>query len=250
MTANMKKIVAGVIAVAVAAIVFLTTANTSHREKAHNTLVASSTAPEQVAFFELIQAEFPDEYNALLDDMGELPNTGDRQTDEAAGFALGGQFTQGLRRDNAHYLATAPLEELRALNQAALTTLETMQDDPAACGAYAILGGAGLSMEQVQAVGVGELTRGSVATFRAIVAGRDTPVDHPQGTNGDIVQSVSIWQSRDDVTPDMILALSSGDPAHPQQCAAQTSFQRFIIENTDPVVERAMIRLVMLANGI
>ena len=241
-------IIAGAMAAAIAVGLYLMPSG--GREQAAAALRNSATVPEQVAFFDQIEGMFPGEYNAFLDDMVAIADAGDPDTAAERGFAMGGEFTAQLRRDNAPYLATAPLDALRDLNRAALVILEGMADDPALCGQFALGGGASLTLAQAESLDMAHMADSSAATFRAIAAGRDTPVDHPEASDSDIVQTLSIWQSLDDVTPDMILALKSGDPAHPQQCDAQLSFQRFIIENTDPIVERAMIRLVMLANGI
>jgi len=219
------------------------------KQEVEQALMDNVQVPAQADFYRQISADFPTEYQGFLADFAAAANA-DGGMSQQQGFALGGQFTEKLRRDNAPYLLTAPLDDIRAMNAATLALFTSLRDDPALCGQFAIGGGAGLSMDQAMSLDMDLVTKVSAAGFKTMAAGRDTPVVHPAATDADILQAVSMWQVRPDVSGDMMRALSSGDPAHPAQCEANISFQRFVMESTDPVVQRAMIRMVMLANGI
>lgn len=221
--------------------------NSNSRDSVHDALKAASSVPEQAAFFDQLAADFPDEYHAFLGDLAKLAIAHEA---ESTGYDASVQFTTDLRRANAHYLKSAPMASLRALNEAMLTALEGLKDDPELCARYAIMGGSGLTMQEALALDLGKQSRASAATFAAIAAGRDTPVAHPSTSDADILSTLMMWQTQPDVSPDMMTALSSGDPKYPNQCAAQLSFQRFVIDSRDPVVERAMLRLVVLANQV
>lgn len=215
-------------------------------DEAHNALTQAAQTPAQAALFNQLSDDFGDEYQQFLTELA----ASDADLTQQESFEAGGAFTQNLRRDNAQYITSAPMEDLRAINQASLTLLESLQDDPALCGRFAILGGAGLTLEEAESLDMDILAASTAAGFQAMAAGRDTPVAHPAASDGDIAQTLSMWQVLPDVTPDMMRAISSADPDHPAQCAANLSFQRFIINSDDPVVQRAMIRLVQLSMGI
>lgn len=208
-----------------------------------------AVVPAQVAFYDQIGEDYPDEYANFLTDMADTFNArGD--VNDAAAFELGVAFTQGLRRENAKFIKTAPADALRDMNYGMLGLLAQLQEFPEICGLFAIYGGAGLSFDQVQKLDMNTMASVSATTFAAMAAGRDTPVIHPETSDADIVHALSVWQQKPDVSADMIRALTLGDPQHPAQCAAQLSFQRFVTEADDPVIVRAMIRLVTLSTGI
>lgn len=215
----------------------------------HAALLANASVPAQVDFFAQIEADFPDEFANFLQDMTDAANTAGG-ADEDASFALGVAFTQQLRRDNAPYIASAPTDALRAINMAGLTLLDMLADTPEVCGRFALMGGAGLSLDQTQMLDMTAMTAISSATFKAMIAGRDTPVVQPTASDADIRYAFTQWSAQPDVTAAMNAALISADPSHPDQCAAQTSFQRFIVNSDDPAVTRAMVRLVTLSMAI
>ncbi len=240
-----RAILAVVVAAAIGLFAYFQTREQS-AEAAHNALTQAAQTPSQAALFNQLSDDFGDEYQQFLTELA----AGKGDLSEQESFAAGAGFTQNLRRDNAQYVASAPMDDLRAINQASLTLLESLQDDPALCGRFAILGGGGLTMEEAQSLDMDIIAASTAAGFKAMAAGRDTPVEHPAASDGDIVQTLSMWQVLPDVTPDMMRAISSADPDHPAQCAANLSFQRFVMNNEDPVVQRAMIRLVQLSMGI
>lgn len=208
-------------------------------------LIAGATVPAQAAFFEQISADYPAEFADFLQDMADAVNGAD-SADADASFALGVAFTQKLRRDNAPFIASAPTDALRGIGSAGLALLDMLADHPEICGRFALMGGDGLSLEQAEILDMTAMSAVSSATFKAMVAGRDTPVTQPNASDADIVRAFTLWAQQPDVTDAMHAALVAGDPLHPDQCAAQTSFQRFLVESDDAAVIRAMVRLITL----
>lgn len=209
-------------------------------------LVAQASVPAQADFFAQLGADFPDEFAVFLQAMADAANS-DSGTDDEASYGLGVAFTQKLRRDNASFFANAPTDALRDINVANLTVLEKLAEFPEICARFALTGGAGLSFDQVEKLDMTAMTAVSSATFKAMVVGRETPVIQPTASDADIVHALTQWAQQPHVTEDMNAALTGADPMHPDQCVAQTSFQRFIVESDDPAVIRAMVRMVTLA---
>lgn len=241
-----KRLGLGVVLLAVLAVVVLFQLRpqaAATAQDVHADLIANASVPAQVAFFEQISKDYPIEFAGFLEDMADAVNDADNAD---ASFALGVDFTQKLRSDNASFIANAPTDALREIGSAGLALLGMLADHPEVCGRFALMGGDGLSLDQAEILDMTAMSAVSSATFKAMVAGRDSPVIQPNASDADIVRAFTLWAQQPNVTDAMNAALVAGDPSHPDQCAAQTSFQRFIVESDDPAVIRAMVRLITL----
>lgn len=220
-------------------------------QDAETALFASMETPEQTALYETLKVGYPVEYAQFLQEMADFANsdTADAGGDEAA-FALGQNFTNVLRQDNAQYLGTAPLSAFETMRGGQVDLLQSMSDDPNLCARMALMGGAGLTMDDLPDIDMDLMVATSRNTFEAMIAGRDSPVQHEDASQSDIRDVVDMWQLSDGVTPDMIAAFFANNVDNPNTCAAHLSFERFLNASDDPKVQRVAIYLTRLAAGL
>ena len=209
-------------------------------EDVEGMLLDGVTSEVQRDLYRLIAADYPAEYAAFLAEMTTLANSGIPNMEQAA-FEKSRNFTTELRMDNAHYLSSAPLENLRAINRATLTVLESLADHPPLCAKFAVSGGANLTMAEVEQMDLDLVAAIGNENFRAMAAGRDTPVTHGAVQDSDIAAIVDGWANDPATTPEMEAALLGGNMSHPAFCAANTTFQAYVAEATGEAAERAIV---------
>lgn len=195
--------------------------------------------------FVFLKREFPAEYDAFLTDMAKSvrrsPERGDAL--QKIAFAAGRDFTVGLRRNNAHYLSTAPLDELRAYHLSYLALLESLRSDPGICARFAAYGGSDFSLAEASRLDLEQISKISLQTFQTIVAGRDRPEPHDPVRDADWAQVRSDWALRSNPTDAMKQALYSQEVTNPDYCEAIISFQRFMATDQSPSTVRALVAI-------
>lgn len=211
-------------------------------------LLEGATSEVQRDLYIVIAADYPTEYAAFLADMTTLANSGIPNMEQAA-FEKSRNFTSELRIANARYLSSAPLENLRDINRATLAVLVSLADNPPLCAKFAVGGGANLTMADVEMLDLDLVAAIGNENFRAMAAGRDTPVTHAALQDGDIAALIDGWNNDPATTPDMQTALMGGDMSHPAFCAANTTFQAYVAEVTGEAQERAIVYMTTAVNA-
>ena len=217
-------------------------------ERVEALLLEGATSEVQRDLYRVIAEDYPTEYAAFLADMTALANSGIPNLEQAA-FEKSRDFTSELRRTNARYLSQAPLENLRAINRATLAVLVSLQDNLPLCAKFAVGGGANLTIADVGMLDLDLVAAIGNENFRAMAAGRDTPVTHAAVRDGDIAALIDGWNNDPATTLDMQTALMGGDMSHPAFCAANTTFQAFVAEATGAAEERAIVYMTTAVNA-
>ena len=206
---------------------------------------AAFSKNDDSGLFVFLKQEFPAEYDAFLTDMAKKvrrsPEKGDALRKIA--FVAGRDFTVGLRRENAHYLSTAPVGELRAYHLSNLALLESLRSDPGICARFAAYGGSDFSLAEASRLDLEQVSKISLQTFRAIVAGRDRPEPHEPVRDADWAQVRSDWELRSNPSEAMKQALYNQEVASPGYCEAMISFQRFMATDQSPSTVRALVAI-------
>lgn len=253
----MKKLLFPAVAAVVAIVVYVAqpfgSGGAMTPQMAEAELLQSSESAVQTELYETLKSGYPDEYAAFLQDMADFANAADDLNSpdaEQSGFQIGQKFTTDLRRDNARYIATAPLSAFIEMRDANLALLRSMSDDPNMCARMALFGGSALTMADIPRIDMDLMAGTGVVTFKAMIAGRDTPFEHPAVTDADIRDVVDMWQLLADNTPARIAAFFSNNPNNPETCAAHISFEEFLNTSDDPLVQNVAVHLTRLAVGI
>jgi hypothetical protein len=206
-------------------------------------LDASFRKNDTFGLFAYMKQEFPVEYDALLSELSQkLRRSG--ETGDAlrrVGFKAGQTFAVELRRKNAHYLSTAPVDELRTFQMYNLAFLESLRDEPEICARFAAFGGAGFTRSEAMKFDMEPIFKAGIQTFRAIVAGRDTPEPHEPASEADWAQVRSDWELRSVPTDSMKRAFYDREVDNPSYCEAIISFQRFIATDQSASTVRALV---------
>ncbi len=207
-------------------------------------------AGEQAALFATIRRGFPGQYRDFLDEMAALTAS---QTLEgeltAAVFARSQAFTSDLRRENAHFIRTAPPERIRALRQATLDVMMGLQGRPEACMRFGLRGGAGLAPGTLSAAQMAQLNQAAVLTFEAILAGRDQPVANAPPEEGDRAAFLAAWRAATAPSDAVWAALQSGDGEAQALCTGFVSMERYILSDRSPLSERMLVELTARSVG-
>lgn len=212
-------------------------------------LMAGAGSDSQRALYATLKAEFPIEYQTFISEMTVFMNDGDSSNPQL-GFELGQQFTSTLRVANAPYLAQAPADAIGDIRVASAALLADLLDTPQVCAQFAMTGGAGMTLEDLAYINMDLMAQAADAAFRAMAAGRDGPVDHPDVTDTDIAAVVSMWAAGPDVTPELVNALQRADLQDPLLCEANHSFEDFLARSEDPSVQAVSVYLARLAAGL
>ena len=205
---------------------------------------------DQGALFAGIKADFPEAYAAFLQDLTELRAGGQPDGDLLqAVFDKAQAFTTELRRENAHYIRSAPLEDIRALRRQTLEMLNGLADRPEVCVRFGRFGGNGLQPGEVTAQDMARITRAGELTFAAIVAGRERPVEHQAPEPGDRAAFLAAWQANTAPSGAEVAAVKSGAGAAQDLCAAITSMEAYVLSDTSPLSERMLVELTAASVG-
>ncbi len=205
---------------------------------------------DQGALFAAIRADFPEEYAAFLQELTALRASGQLDGDLLqAVFDKSQAFTTQLRRENAHYIRSAPLQDIRALRRQTLEMLNGLADRPEACVRFGRFGGNGLQPDEVSAQDMARITRAAELTFAAIVAGRERPVTHPAPQPGDRAAFLAAWEANTAPSAAEVAAVKSGAGAPEDLCAAITSMEAYVLADTTPLTERMLVELTAASVG-
>jgi hypothetical protein len=198
---------------------------------------------DSFGLFAYLKQEFPVEYDIFLSDLSKKIRRS-RETGDALrriGFEAGQTFTLELRRKNAHYLSSAPVGELRTYHLLNLAFLESLRDESEICARFAAFGGAGFNRSEAMRFDLELISKASLQTYRAIVAGRDAPQPHEPANAADWAQVRSDWELRSAPTDSMKRAFYDQEVKNPSYCEAMISFQRFIATDQSPSTVRALV---------
>jgi len=214
-------------------------------------LLATAPTPNQRRLYEILREKYPQEYQQFLSDMAEFATEAggmDRASREQ-GFALGQHFTSTVRIENAHYMASAPYAAINRIRLANVAVLRDLMDTPELCAVFALQGGAGIRLDQIDQLNLDLLAEGSNATFLALAAGRDTPVDHAPASQGEIQMVVNMWRDQDSVSDALVMALTVPNVQNPLACEANLSFEDYLSSGSDPLVQKVSVTLSLIAAG-
>ncbi|MCF2872605.1 hypothetical protein L0664_16145 [Octadecabacter sp. G9-8] len=250
----MKNILA-VLAVVIAGIVgwqFSTKPPLATNADVEAALFEAAGQGKQRELYEILRDNFSPEYQAFLSETTAFANDagGLNAASSEQGFAIGQQFTSNLRISNAHYIGTAPYDAINRMRIANVAILQDLSDTPDICATYALMGGAALRLDQIDQVNLELIAESANATFLALAAGRDTPVEHAPASHGEVLMILEQWGDQDHVSEDMRQAVIAASVQDPLTCAANLSFEEFLANNPDPLVQKVSITLTLLAAGI
>lgn len=213
-------------------------------------LLADSLAQSgQGAFYDVLSNEYASDYYPFIEETVAMLRSGALQEAEMFGWAQ--QFTNGLRQRDAQFLASAPLENLYDMNAATLALMLSLQaDHPEICGRFAAMGGGALTLMDMQFIDQNLIGNIAAETFRALANGRDKPITQQAATPAELDQMVADW-SNDHATPaGALAALGSMNFADPAFCAANISFSQYVDQTRTELMDRVIVNLQVVANGI
>ena len=195
---------------------------------------------DQAELFSGIKQGFAPEYAGFIRQMAALEQAGNASAQDVAAKARA--FTSDLREQNAYYIHSAPLDDIRAIHQATVKLLKAFSvEKPEICVRFAKLGGAGLMLDDLNPEEMRLISQVGAATFAAILAGRDTPVSHPAPQEGDMKAFLQAWQVAEQPGPAVLEAVAKGRGTPGDTCAAFLSLERFLLEDASPLVTRVMV---------
>lgn len=202
--------------------------------------------PTQVKLQDVLSSDFPREYDMMLAAMADLINASPsgasppmRELEAIVGAAM-----QDLYAENAHFLKSAPVDDIRNLAQATYDLLSSTSEDPEAC-VTVLLGLANANNRGTSGINSEKLANLSLARLGAIAAGRDRPFVHAEVSQEDIARVMFAWATLPETTEGLKTALLTSNASHPDFCVANLSFQGFVLQNTDPATERVMVALTV-----
>lgn len=205
---------------------------------------------DQAALFATIRRGFGGQYADFLSEMAALTTSGALEGDLAAAvFARSQAFTSQLRRENAHFIRSAPPDKIRAMRQATLDVLVGLQETPEACMRFGLRGASALDPATLSPAQMAQLDRAAVLTFEAILAGRDHPVTNSPPQEGDRAAFLAAWRAATGPGDTAFAALQSGDGAPDVLCSAFISMERYILSDRSPLSERVLAELSARSAG-
>ena len=221
-----------------------TTTQKASRAASVAEIEASLMKTDQAALFSTIRQGYPAQYDAFLQEIADLSASGTLDGDLLQSmFDKTQAFTTNLRRENAQYIRTAPLEAIRAMRQATLDVMITLQDRPDACLRFGLRGGNALQPGELSPAQMARINQAAELTFAALIAGRDQPVTNPPPQAGDRAAFLTAWRAATTPSDAVWAALQSGNGAPADLCSAFVSMERYILSDTSPLSTRMLVDL-------
>ncbi len=141
--------------------------------------------PGAEELWQTVKQEYPDDFDALLDQLQELDLA--ERLDESRAEEIGAAWLQSFFAEITPNAIRAPAEQMIAWSTAEKELYATLQrSDVEQCAAITM--GQWIFIEDENAVGKAAVSRRNAAMVRASAAGRDTPQDYAEPSDAAFVQ--------------------------------------------------------------